>query len=152
MLTFIIEANASFALALAHDDSYPREACGLLLGQTQDHAMIATEVAVARKSATDCDAFEISDRELERLTAYAEDRRLRIIALFHSHPSGSAALSPGDRAALGHSEWPWLIVTRAGAARAIELACYACNDGKRIPVTTGAPNMAGATLSTRSQP
>jgi proteasome lid subunit RPN8/RPN11 len=136
LTTLTIGANASCALARAYDDSYPREACGFLLGHRQDHLMIATEVAVARESATASDTFEISDRELERLTAYAEDRRLRIIALFHSHPTGSAALSPGDRAALRHSEWPWLIVTRAGEARAIELACYACNDGKRIAVTT----------------
>jgi proteasome lid subunit RPN8/RPN11 len=59
------------------------------------------------------------------MAAYAQDRGLRILALFHSHPSGNSDLSAGDRAALRHSAWPWVIVTRPAGASTVVLTIYA---------------------------
>jgi len=132
--TLNIAANASLALARAYDEAYPHEACGFLLGRAQDDVMIATEIAVARDSAAYRDSFEIADPEVERVVAHAEDLKLQIVALFHSHPSGSGDLSQSDRAALRYSAWPWLVVTRPGGTSAIEMACYAYGDAQRIAV------------------
>ena len=101
------------------------EACGFLLGAVEG---VATDVVLGRESAEERDAFAIPDHELRRLTAYAEDRGLRILALFHSHPSGSSDLSAGDRAALRYSAWPWVIVTRPRGASAAVLTVYAAGD------------------------
>jgi proteasome lid subunit RPN8/RPN11 len=103
----------SSALASACDQARPLEACGFLLGPPQDSHPIATELLLLRETSQRRGSFSIPDHELRRVAAYAEDHRLRILALFHSHPSGDPTLSPGDRAALRYSAWPWAIVTRS---------------------------------------
>jgi proteasome lid subunit RPN8/RPN11 len=105
------------------------EACGFLLGAVEG---VAGEVVVGRESAPERGSFAIPDHELRRVAAYAEDRGLRILALFHSHPSGSTALSSGDRAALRYSAWPWVIVTRhTGESTALLTIYTAGDDGPR---------------------
>jgi proteasome lid subunit RPN8/RPN11 len=89
------------------------EACGFLLGPLRDSHLLVTEILLHRGPSQRRSSFSIPDHELRRANAYAEDRGLRILALFHSHPSGDATLSPGDRAALRYSAWPWAIVTRS---------------------------------------
>jgi proteasome lid subunit RPN8/RPN11 len=77
--------------------------------------MFASEIVVSRTSTASRGEFEIPDFELRRIKAWGEDRHLQMLAIFHSHPSGDYRLSAADRAALRHSEWPWLIVTRSRA-------------------------------------
>lgn len=79
--------------------------------------------------------FEIPDHEVHRVRAWAENRDLDILALFHSHPSGSLGLSAADRAALVHSQWPWLVVGHR-PGRALKLALYGPGDvGRRSPAS-----------------
>ena len=91
-----------------------------------------TEIALSRSSPGDCDAFELPDYEIRRITAYARDLGLLVIAVFHSHPSGSIELSEGDRASIGHSEWPWVLVTRSAATQNLVLTAYARSNGKPL--------------------
>ncbi len=102
------------------------EACGFLLGAMEG---VASDVVLARESSQERDSFAIPDHELRRVAAYAEDRGLRILALFHSHPSGCSDLSTGDGAALRYSAWPWVIVTRPPGASTAALTVYAQGDG-----------------------
>jgi proteasome lid subunit RPN8/RPN11 len=119
-----VSPSACRALANVCEEAHPMEACGFLLGAVQDGHAVATEIVVGRESAPERDRFAIPDHELRRMAAYAEDRGLRILALFHSHPSGDHTLSAGDRAALRHSAWPWVIVTRPRGAASVVLTTY----------------------------
>uniref|UniRef100_Q01Y58 Metal-dependent protease of the PAD1/JAB1 superfamily-like protein n=1 Tax=Solibacter usitatus (strain Ellin6076) TaxID=234267 RepID=Q01Y58_SOLUE len=120
-----VTESASRALTRACDEAHPMEACGFLLGSVEG---VATEVIMGRESAQERDTFAIPDHELRRVAAYAQDRGLRILALFHSHPSGSRDLSRGDRAALRYSAWPWVIVTRPSESSTAVLTFYAAGD------------------------
>jgi [CysO sulfur-carrier protein]-S-L-cysteine hydrolase len=124
-------------LAEACERALPREACGFLLGAVEGGGTIVTEFVLALESRSRSDSFAIPDHELRRMAAYAEDRRLRIIALFHSHPSGDNGLSPGDRAALRYSAWPWVIVTRWSGEPVAGLTGYARGDATTIAVEVG---------------
>lgn len=108
-------------LTEACERALPREACGFLLGAVEGTPAIVTDLVVGCESRPRHDSFAIPDHEVRRMAAYAEDRSLRIIALFHSHPSGDNNLSPGDRAALRYSAWPWVIVTRLSGEPAADL-------------------------------
>lgn len=115
-----ISSAAAEALAVAYDKRLPREACGFLLGIRLGDwggkltaGLVATDIVLSRGSPSHGE-FEIADFELRRIRAWSEDRRLHIVAPFHSHPSGDARPSAADRAALRDSEWPWVIVTRPG--------------------------------------
>jgi proteasome lid subunit RPN8/RPN11 len=103
----------SRALASACDQAHPLEACGFLLGSLEHSHPLATEILLHCETSRRRGSFSIPDHEIRRVAAYAEDRGLRILALFHSHPSGDATLSPRDCAALRYSAWPWAIVTRS---------------------------------------
>lgn len=122
------------ALASAHDMALPRETCGFLLGEARAGKAIVTDALVAGNAPCDLDGFEIPDHELRRAGATASERGRHIVALFHSHPSGSCRLSAGDRASLRHSEWPWVIVTRSYGSRAVTLTGYAPRPVMRIAV------------------
>ena len=131
------------ALTVAYDRAFPREACGFLLGVSENRGgrirreLVATAVVLARGAASHGE-FAIPDSELRRITAWGEDRRLHIVALFHSHPSGDRRLSAADRAALRHSEWPWVVVTRSGGGDAAGvLTGYQSGHGARTVVRVG---------------
>jgi proteasome lid subunit RPN8/RPN11 len=126
--------GAADALARAYDRALPMQACGLLLGVAQHGRSIVTEIVTAGGPPGCRDEFEISDHELRRMGAHAENRGLGIVALFHSHPSGDRSLSATDRAALRYSIWPWVIVTRAKPRSAIALTAYAPGDAASVVV------------------
>jgi proteasome lid subunit RPN8/RPN11 len=134
MATLCVTADAAEALERAYDRALPMEACGFLLGGAQDGRSIVTEIVTAGGLPGYRNEFEIPDHELHRMRAYAQDRSLRILALFHSHPSGERSLSTTDRAALRYSAWPWVIVTRPKATAAIVFTAYAPGDATQIGV------------------
>jgi len=103
-----------------------------VLGVLRGGKSLATEMVLSRTPTDGHGEFEIPDHELRRIRAWAEDHELAILALFHSHPSGSLRLSAADRAALRHSEWPWLVVSHR-SGRSLKLALYRPGDGARLP-------------------
>jgi proteasome lid subunit RPN8/RPN11 len=113
-----------------------REACGLLLGEKLVRGCVVTDIAHARSSALAHGEFEIPDSEIRRIRAWAADRGLEILAVFHSHPSGDPALSDSDRATLRYSEWPWIVLTRSTERGRITLTGYAAGSGEQFQVFT----------------
>jgi proteasome lid subunit RPN8/RPN11 len=118
-------------LRRASAEAAPKEACGVLAGRRIGDDIFAEDVIVARGAAAQ-GAFEISDHELRRMTACAESRGLGIVAIFHSHPSGTPDLSAADRAMLRWSRWAWVVV--AGAGPAATLAAYAAGAARPIAI------------------
>jgi proteasome lid subunit RPN8/RPN11 len=129
-----VSLSAAKAVATARAYALPREACGFLLGMQRDDGIAVTDVVVSRTSSAAYGAFEIPDVELRRVKAWGEERHLQIVAVFHSHPSGDRRLSDADRAALRHSEWPWVVVTRLNGDTAAVLTAYRAGDGAAIAI------------------
>ena len=130
----LVMPEALHALALAFDRALPLEVCGFLVGQRGQRGPQIMDIVIARGSTGEHGAFAIPDYEVRRAKAWAEDRGLLILALFHSHPSGDRQLSDSDRAALRYCGWPWVIVTRSRREPAISLAGYGPGDGRRFDV------------------
>jgi proteasome lid subunit RPN8/RPN11 len=103
---------AKSKLKAAHDAALPCEACGFLLGTNEGSVCHVVDIALPSGAAGSFNGFELADHEISRVTAYAEDRGLKIVAIFHSHPGGYAALSERDLAAIRFSQWPWVLITR----------------------------------------
>jgi proteasome lid subunit RPN8/RPN11 len=119
-------------LAAACEQAFPLEAAGFLLGTQRNGEILGSEFVLARGSGGGRGQFDIPDHEVRRIEAWAQDRRLHIAALVHSHPSGDGRLSAADQAALRYSDWPWAVVTRPSRT-GIEFAAYRPGDAARLP-------------------
>lgn len=96
-------------------------------------------------TATAPGGFSIPDCELLRVERLAAQSGQRIIALFHSHPGGSTALSESDCAALAHCRWPWLVIAEAAAGHDVVFELYP-------PPRAPSPERAGGVQVPGTQP
>ena len=110
------------------------EVCGFLLGkECSERVLIETCVLVL--NVNKLGGFAIIDEETERVRRLARDKRLSVLALFHSHPSGNPALSPMDRQALRSSSIPWIVVTpEEETNHQIGIYAYAPVTAQPIPI------------------
>jgi proteasome lid subunit RPN8/RPN11 len=82
---------------------YPREACGVLSGEPG----AVTRIHPARNCEDADRQFEVDPRDLLSIVKDVNGADEQIIAIYHSHPSGSATLSERDLAfAAG---WPGVV-------------------------------------------
>jgi proteasome lid subunit RPN8/RPN11 len=117
----------------------PNEACGFLLAKRSTAGQpLSCEFALSARTTPRVQQFEIPDAELRRTRAWANDRGLEVVAIFHSHPSGDLRLSAADRAGLEYSEWPWVVVTRDSRSGRAVLTGYAGGNGGRLRIVATA--------------
>ena len=113
-------------------DAYPREACGLLLGENLGESVRVVAVLPARNLCASEDGFELdpaghlaAEREAERLGA-------TIVGIWHSHPDRPATLSVRD---LARAWCAWVYVVASVDARGrTELRAWRVRDGRAIEV------------------
>lgn len=110
-----LPAEVAHALHTHLRAELPRECCGFLLGTRMGNGMIITHSVPTLNAEPGCGAFAIPDVEVQRVRDLATREGMDVLALYHSHPGGNAALSASDAAALRCSEWPWLIITEGDA-------------------------------------
>ena len=123
-------------LSLAADaDSV--ETCGFLLGARETSSIDVWLVIAVRNASRQIGAFSICDYEVDRVRRVAERAGCEMVALFHTHPSGSLRLSPQDLIGVTRSSIPWVIVIPAGDSCAEPhqlVAAYGPPHGARIDV------------------
>ena len=90
---------------------YPRECCGVLLGQLADDVVRVKEVVQARNANRERagDRYEIPAEDLLRADALARARHWDIVGIWHTHPDHPARPSITDRA-LAWDGWSYLIL------------------------------------------
>jgi [CysO sulfur-carrier protein]-S-L-cysteine hydrolase len=69
--------------------SLPNESCAFLLGngQQQDNKIVIAEILPIKNVRASYASFEIPPDELLRAYDYAEQKRVQITGIFHSHPA-----------------------------------------------------------------
>ncbi|GHO78154.1 hypothetical protein KSD_59250 [Ktedonobacter sp. SOSP1-85] len=119
-----ILAEHCLQLHYAFEAAYPRECCGVLLGSRVGTRLIVHRVVSTLNAVSTVGGFAIPDHEMRRVRLLAAEADLSIVAVFHSHPSGSTELSRNDQAALEYSEWPWVVVTENHTTQELLLTWY----------------------------
>lgn len=78
--------------------AYPRECCGLLLGEAHPAGRVMRQAIPARNAfqGDQRDRFEIDPAELARVQREARQSGLDLIGVFHSHPDDDAYFSKTD--------------------------------------------------------
>jgi len=108
-LTLNISDRHVERISLHSRESYPVEACGILIGTVTDDERTVIEVWPARNELSSESSYEIHPETLFRAFTYAEQNKLEVVGFYHSHPFWSAEASEIDRARANYPGFSYLI-------------------------------------------
>ncbi len=114
-----------YALRVHAEEAYPRECCGVLLGQAAPHGWLVYAAVHATNIRADAahNRYAIAPTELVRILHQARAQQLEIAGFYHSHPNHSAQWSAADLA-----EAHWLgccyVITSVALGHAAETAAW----------------------------
>lgn len=78
-------------------ESYPAECCGFLLGKENGDNRIVTKVMVCKNvSAVGAKEFLISAHDYRKAEKEADEKGLKLLGIYHSHPNWDAVPSDKD--------------------------------------------------------
>jgi proteasome lid subunit RPN8/RPN11 len=98
----VLETDVQKVIVQDAVDTYPHECCGFLYGQEDSNGRrIITEARVITnvKDGDKRRRFEISPHDYLEAERYAEEQKIELLGVYHSHPDHPAIPSEHDRAA-----------------------------------------------------
>ena len=97
-MTLEISAKHVERISSHSKESYPVEACGVLIGTLADNVRTVAEVWPAKNQLSSGSSYEIDPETLLRAFSYSELNGLEVVGFYHSHTSSSANASDVDKA------------------------------------------------------
>jgi proteasome lid subunit RPN8/RPN11 len=108
-LTLKISATHVKQISSHSKESYPIEACGVLIGTLTSDERAVTEVWPAKNQLSSESSYEIDPETLFRAFSHAEQNKVEVVGFYHSHPFWSAEPSEIDRAQANYPGLSYLI-------------------------------------------
>jgi proteasome lid subunit RPN8/RPN11 len=87
----------------------PNESCAILFGHEDSNTVRVTEIFLAENIEKSPVNFTISNEELLKGYKLAEQKKLDVVGIFHSHPHSEAVPSSTDREFMQVNPVVWLI-------------------------------------------
>jgi len=87
----------------------PNESCAILFGSIEDEKSTVKDVFLAENIDESPVNFTISNEELLKAYSIAEEKKLDIVGIFHSHPSSDAFPSSTDKKFMHTNPVVWII-------------------------------------------
>ena len=87
----------------------PYEACAILLGNTDEETWETTEIFLAKNTDKSEINFTISNEQLLEGYNIAEEKKLSVVGIFHSHPKSEPSPSSTDVQFMKVNPVPWVI-------------------------------------------
>jgi len=91
----------------------PSEACAILLGNTDEETWKTTEIFLTENIDKSEINFTISNQQLLEVYSKAEESRLDVVGIFHSHPKSEPSPSNTDIKFMKGNPVPWIIYSGA---------------------------------------
>ena len=126
-MTLEISAKHVKQIFTHSEESYPIEACGVLIGTLVGDVRAVTEVWPAKNQLSSESSYEIDPETLFRAFYYAEQKKLEVVGFYHSHPLWPADASDVDKA---RANYPGLSYVIYSVPRNEILSFYF--DGKQL--------------------
>ncbi len=106
----IVLTQAQKELLLNHASKWnPNESCAILFGRVDGSKNIVEEVYLAENIDESPVNFTISNEELLKAYKIAEEKKLDIVGIFHSHPKSDASPSSTDKKFMVSNPVVWII-------------------------------------------
>jgi len=89
--------------------SRPIESCAILIGLVEDDNVKVADIFPVKNINESPTSFSVSPEDIYRVYKAAEEKKMDIIAIFHSHTASSY---PSEKDLNGMTKWPiiWLIM------------------------------------------
>ena len=88
---------------------YPNESCALLFGTIKDESYLVLDVFLTENIEKSKVNFTVSNEELLEAYKIAEEKKLDVIGIFHSHPDSEASPSLTDKKFMHTNPVIWVI-------------------------------------------
>ena len=124
----IIEPKIRQLILEDAQQAFPDECCGFVFGDEQGETRILKDILIVEnaKEGDKRRRFEISPKDYLRAERYALEHNLRLLSVYHSHPSAPAIPSEADRVA-AQPYFSYIIVSIYDRGRT-ELLSWRLND------------------------
>ena len=87
----------------------PNESCAILFGIVDEQKTIVKEIFLTKNIDESPVRFTISNDELLKVYKTAEDKKMQVVAIFHSHPNSEAYPSETDKKFMQSNPVVWMI-------------------------------------------
>jgi proteasome lid subunit RPN8/RPN11 len=108
-LEIVLTKNHKEILVNHAKSNFPNESCALLFGTDDSNTCTVREVFLAENTEKSPVNFTISNEELLRGYGEAEQKKLDIVGIFHSHPHSEAIPSVTDKKFMVGNPVVWVI-------------------------------------------
>jgi [CysO sulfur-carrier protein]-S-L-cysteine hydrolase len=106
----IIFSKNQIGILVRHSkENSPNESCAILLGSVHNTQVIVKEIFPAKNIELSPVSFTISPEELIMAYKDAEEKKLAVSGIFHSHPDSIAYPSSTDKKYMKLNSYPWVI-------------------------------------------
>ena len=106
----IVISKAQKELLLNHAAKWkPNESCAILYGSKENEKSLVKDVFLAENIEESPVNFTISNEELLKAYKIAEEKKLDIVGIFHSHPNSDAFPSNTDKKFMDTNPVVWVI-------------------------------------------
>jgi len=105
----IITETQKKILANHSDNEKPNEACAILFGITDKQKTIVKEIFLTKNIDKSPVNFTISNEQLIQCYKTAEEKKMEVVGIFHSHPNSVAYPSNTDKKFMHSNPVIWVI-------------------------------------------
>ncbi len=111
--SIILNENQLQQLKGHANNKNPNESCALLFGKVEDNSVKVNDLFLAENIDDSPINFTISNEELLKGYKIAEEKKLDVAAIFHSHPHSEAYPSSTDQKFMYTNPVVWIIYSNS---------------------------------------
>ena len=109
MQKIIITESQKRTLVNHADKEKPNESCAVLFGSVNDKVTTVREIFLAENIEESPVNFTISNEQLIKIYKTAEEKKMDVVGIFHSHPNSEAYPSSTDKKFMYSNPVVWII-------------------------------------------
>ena len=109
MQKIIISESQKKTLVNHANNEKPNESCAILFGRIDEQKTTVKEIFLTKNIDESPVNFTISPEQLIKCYKTAEDKKMEVVGIFHSHPNSEAYPSNTDKKFMDSNPVVWLI-------------------------------------------